>query len=162
MSGVRVIALFGVAAAIACGSDSPADPTTASLLGDYSLTTVNGGPLPFAIAYTDTVQGGAVVLSTISLLSERFSLSADRTFRVFGTARLTVAGGGFDTTLVLPDSAVGRWSVSGNALTITIDGDVTMATIGGHVITRTVQDTIRNDAGHIQKVQQEIYVFAKP
>jgi hypothetical protein len=97
-----------LAAAAACGGDSPSAPATAKTPdGSYNLSTVNGKALPVAIFadtnYTYEVTSGTLVLTT------------DGKFSVVSTYRQTIPGN--ISTFV--DSTGGTWLLSGTSVTFT-------------------------------------------
>jgi hypothetical protein len=75
------IFLAGIAVALACSqSTSPLE-----LAGTYSLTSVNGSPLPFLLPSTGATQ--------VELLSDSYSLTPGGTYSEAGYKRFTTGGG---------------------------------------------------------------------
>jgi lipocalin-like protein len=115
----RLIPLV-LAIAVACGSDSPTQPTNASIAGTWSLTSVNGAGLPFVVSQTagDKVElvGDVVTATATGTYTERF------------TFRETLNG--VVTTTDQPDN--GTYTINGNAITLhsSTNGSITGALNG--------------------------------
>ena len=99
----KLIALVALMAAAACGSDSPTNPNNASIAGTYSLTAVNGGPLPF------TLQSGT---TTVVLLTDVITVADGGTWSETGTFRVTQNGG--TSTQTFADG--GSWTRAGSSV----------------------------------------------
>lgn len=93
-------------AALACGggSDTTAPPAVDGAVGVYTLSTINGQPMPVIVQQSGNdkveITGGAV------------TLKADRTFSDVTNARLTVAG----SVTSESDSASGTWTRQTNTV----------------------------------------------
>lgn len=115
----RLIPLI-LAIAVACGSDSPTQPTNASIAGTWSLTSVNGSGLPFVMSQTanDKVElvGDVVTATPTGTYTEVFSF------------RETLNG--VVTTTSEPDN--GTYTINGNAITLnsSTNGSITGALSG--------------------------------
>ena len=117
-------------AAAACGSDSPAAPTSTNVVGGWNLRTVNGTGLPYTVNQTAT--------SKHELTALTFTATGDGKFTESDSYRDT--NNGVVTLSSSNDS--GTWTINGNAITFTFasDGLSDTATISGDVMTI-------NDAG---------------
>jgi hypothetical protein len=110
----------------ACGSDSSTEPS--SIVGTWTLQTINGSPLPFVVA-----QSGS---DKEEVLSEVVTLSAGGTFTESSTLRLTVSG--TVTTQSFPET--GTYTVSGSTLTLrSSDGSTGTATWSGNTLTGSAE-----------------------
>ncbi len=118
--GIRRVALLGmVVLGVACGSDtstpptSPTTPTTpttpATAAGSYSISTVNGGALPVALAvdtsglYKYEITGGTI------------ALTSDGKYSVVTNYRQTIPG----SVELFVDSTGGAWTQTGTAISFT-------------------------------------------
>ena len=102
----RILPSLAVLLVVACGGGSdPASPDD-SVVGTYTLRTVNGATLP---AVVGTEQG-----VTVSVTAGGLTLRADRTFSATTTAR--GVGAGTDATVTA--TGAGTYTVSGNAVTL--------------------------------------------
>ena len=103
---------FVVMAVAACGSDTSTGPgstgTTATPVGSYSLTTVNGKPLP-ATMFADTEFTEVVTKASLAL-------AADGKYQAIVTTNETVAG----YLSVYVDTSGGTWKQAGTTSTITL------------------------------------------
>ena len=126
----RAFVRLAIAAALslpfaACGGDGGTG-LQSELSGTYTLRTVNGQPLPF-VAYQDATD-------KIELLGDEFQFSAD-SFTESVDVRYTERG--VVTTDTFEDS--GRYTLDGNALTVTYDSDGSSLTgaVNGNTFTLT-------------------------
>lgn len=95
-----------------------------SIVGSYTLQTVNGGALPYILS-----QSGA---NKTEILSGAFTLNADHTFSDQGTVRITQSGVATTTA----GSASGTYVQNNTAITLTYsDNSVDMASINGKTMT---------------------------
>jgi hypothetical protein len=116
----RTFASFAVALVVACGgSDDPSSPGD-SAVGTYTLRTIGGNALPVVIG----TQNGV----TVSVTAGTMVLRADRTFAVASTAR--GVGAGTDNTQTF--TSVGTYTVSGGTLTLTLGGSESGRVTGSH------------------------------
>lgn len=99
----KLIALVALMATAACGSDSPTNPNNASIAGTYSLTQINGNPLPF------TLQSGT---TTVVVLSDVMTVADGGTWSENGTYRVTQNGS--TSTQTLADG--GTWTRAGSGV----------------------------------------------
>jgi hypothetical protein len=74
------IVLAGMAFALACSEST----STLELTGTYSLTSVNGSPLPFLLPSTGATQ--------VELLSDSYTLTPSGTYSEAGYKRFTTSG----------------------------------------------------------------------
>jgi hypothetical protein len=106
----HIARMLAVALLIACGGGSdPAGPGE-TVVGEYTLRTINGTALPVVIGREQGV--------TVSALSGTMSLRADRTFSASVTARGVSAGSDVTSTF----TSVGTYTVNGSALTLLATG----------------------------------------
>jgi hypothetical protein len=113
----RTLRSFGaglaLAVAAACGGDSSTGPE--SIAGSYSLQTVNGKGLPYALL--DTVeQGVAFKIEVVSPTTLTLGASAD--FRLVLTTRTSFGG----ITEIQSDTISGTYARAGTALTLASPG----------------------------------------
>lgn len=119
----RLIPLI-LAIAVACGSDSPTQPTNASVAGTWTLTSVNGAPLPLVLSQAgadkDELTGDVVTATPTGTYTEVF------------TYRTTTSG------VVSTDSETdnGTYTISGNSITLssTVKGSFS-GTLNGNTFT---------------------------
>jgi hypothetical protein len=105
-----------------CGSDSPTAPTQASMAGTWSLSTVNGSPLPFVFQADPKIE----------LLSDVLTVVSDGSFSEILQARYTQ--GTTVTTQTYNDG--GTFSLNGTAATFRFnDGSTGTATVSGTTMT---------------------------
>ena len=111
----------------ACGSDASTEP--ASVVGTWSLQTVNGSPLPFVAA-----QSGS---DKAEIMGDTIKISAAGSFIESTTIRTTLSG--VATIQTLADT--GTYKVSGSTLTLssTADGSSGTGTWSGNTITATIE-----------------------
>jgi hypothetical protein len=105
-----VLSLALVIAAAACGSDGGTAPA-ASVSGAWSLTTVNGAPLPFTVRSANP---------KVEVVSDQITWLPDGTFAETGTARFTDTTG-VATTSPYTDS--GAWTLNGATITVRYASD---------------------------------------
>ena len=112
-------------AAAACGSDSPAAPTLASVAGTWNLQTVNGVSLPLVLSQTSTEKHELTALT--------FDATSTGTFTETDSYRDTVNG--VVSTSSTGDS--GTYTINGSSITFTFDSDglSDTGTISGNTLT---------------------------
>jgi hypothetical protein len=122
---IRLLSAVLLAGLIACGGDSPTEPTQASLAGTWSLTTINGSPLPYTIALVGT--------DKVEVVSDVLNVSSNGTFTQLTSVRTT--SNGQATTDNESDS--GTYTISGTAVTFHFqsDGSTGTATWSGNTMT---------------------------
>lgn len=137
MRGVQIVAAVTLLAVGACSpSDAPAPlPTEESIVGDYQLTLVNGGHLPFPVA-GDTAK-------ILSITDGKLVINNDHTFLDILSTRLTYFSGTplpsthSDTasgTFVLVGSLIIRTQTAGID-TVAVTGNLMHANNGGLLMT---------------------------
>jgi hypothetical protein len=99
----KLIALLAFAAAAGCGSDGVTDATTGSMAGTFSVTSVNGNPIPF------TFQSGNAVYT---ITSDVLTVADAGTWSETYAYTVTVNG----TTTNQGGSDAGTWVRSGTAV----------------------------------------------
>ena len=121
--------LLGLLLAVACGgSDSTTAPVVVSALGTWSLSTVNGSPLPYVVAQSGTnkaeVIGGSLTVSASS-------------YAVTLTGRNTVNG----VASTSSGSDAGTYSTNGTAITLrsNSDGSTITGSFAANALTLTEQ-----------------------
>jgi hypothetical protein len=118
-----------VAAAAACGGESPAGPgsSDSSPAGTYTISTVNAKPLPFTM-FSDTNY-------LYEVTSGSFSLTTDGRYTRAMSFRQTIPG---DVSLFV-DSTGGSWVLNGATVTFTdgVDATVDSAAYSGGKLTFT-------------------------
>ena len=122
----RLIPLVALSVAVACGSDSTTQPTTASLAGTWTLQSVNGNPLPFTLQTSGT--------DRLDLLSDVVTASANGTYTEVLQFRPTING----QSTTQSQSDAGTFTVNGTAVTLSSNqaGNITGA-LTGHTLTLT-------------------------
>ena len=123
----RLLAVALVLAA-ACGGDSTTAPTVQQqITGTWSLSTVNGSPVPFTVAQTGT--------NKVELVSDVFVIASTGSFTQTTTVRTTVNG--VVTTQSAADA--GSYTVNGTAITLHFNSDASTATasFSGNTFTTT-------------------------
>ena len=115
----RLIPLI-LAIAVACGRDSPTQPTNASIAGTWALTSVNATPLPFVVSQTGT--------DKVELVGDVVTATATGSYTKMFTFRETLNG--VVTTTSEPDN--GTDTINGNAITLksSTNGSITGALSG--------------------------------
>ena len=115
----RLIPLI-LAVAVACGSDSPTQPTTASIAGTWTLTSVNGTGLPFVTSQTAN--------DKVELVGDVVTATATGTYTEVFSFRETLNG--VVTTRNEPDN--GTYTLNGTAITLnsSTQGSITGALSG--------------------------------
>jgi hypothetical protein len=94
----------------ACGDGTGPGLGLGTQTGTYTLRTVNGNTLPF------TIEDGAGV--TVVIVSDAFTLQEGGRFSETFTLRVTENG----TTTTESGTNAGAWTLTGTAVTLTIDG----------------------------------------
>jgi hypothetical protein len=122
----RIFSLPAVAlilAATACG-DGPTDPSVESVVGIYSLVTINGTAVPLTLVTEPDYR--------LEVLSGFFDLRADGTFTLSLRFRETVDG----TATTSDYAESGTYTLSGSVLTFTTTEGLTgQATVSGNTLT---------------------------
>jgi len=120
-----------VALALACGGDNVNGPTTESVAGNYSLTMVNGSPLPFVVAEVRDdkleVTAGSLSINADNSYALTFGLRETQGATVT-TETVTEAGTYHRSSNTLsfhPNDDSGDWSAS-----YASGGTITMGTGG--------------------------------
>ena len=109
----------------ACGSDSPTQPTPASVVGTWNLKTVNGSALPYLVPQDD--------FDALELLGDVLTVDANGTFRQLSQIRVTQdAEASMES---VPDS--GSYALNGTAVTFTYESDASprIASLAGNTLT---------------------------
>ena len=116
---VAVFALF-----TACGGDSSTQPVTASVVGTYQLSTINGSGLPFVLQAANP---------KVEILGDQLVVNAGGTFSQNTSIRVT--NGTAVTTQTLLDA--GTYTLNGTAATFMFnsDGSTGTATVGTNQLT---------------------------
>ena len=114
-------------ALLACGGDGSTSPG-ASIAGAYSLTTVNGAPLPFVVTQAGTYK--------YEITAETYTLAAGGAYTEVLTDRTT--SNGAVTTSTKTDA--GRWSTNGTSITLTSPAlGAVSGTVSGNTLSLTSQ-----------------------
>ena len=111
--------------AIACGSDSPSQPTSASVAGTWSLQTVNGTALPYLITQSGTTK--------VELVSDVVTAVATGSYTEITQIRTTVDGQVMNESF--PDA--GSFTLNGTAVVFqsNSDGSQTTGSVSGNTFT---------------------------
>lgn len=123
MRNITAITLAASLALTACGKDSSGPDTGADIAGTYTLTTVNGSPLPFTTDEDATYKA--------EILASAITLRGDRTFSWSFTGRSTDNG----TPTTDSETFTGTYTVNGSAIRLTDSEGYTDATVADGVIT---------------------------
>ena len=102
----RLLFVLPLAALLACSGDDSTGPG-ASIAGAYSLTTVNGAPLPFVVQQAGTYK--------YEITADTYTLAAGGTWTEVRADRTT--SNGAVTTSTKTDA--GSWSSNGTSITLT-------------------------------------------
>lgn len=119
----RLFAVLALATAVACGESSGTDPGSATIAGTYSLTTVNGKPLPFVYQegnVTATLTADVITLSTTNTWTETYAYTIGGLPQT-GSGEGTVRRTGNSLTLMLGSLQVYHGTIEGNSLSLTDD-----------------------------------------
>jgi hypothetical protein len=108
------MALLAVSVA-ACGADTPSDPTPVTVVGTWTLETVNGTRLPFVLDQRGN--------DKVELLSAALDVMASGTFSSTSTERSTIAGVTQNQSYVDP----GHFTLNGSVATFTFDLDASVS-----------------------------------
>lgn len=103
----------------ACGGDSPA--ASASVVGTFSLETVNGKALPYVLADT-AFQGSVLRVEVVS--PSMMKLKSDMTFQFTVTTKVSATG---VPPMVEASTATGTYSLTGRHLSMTASGSTLQA-----------------------------------
>jgi hypothetical protein len=127
---MRRFAVALLAFSLACGNDSPSDPTNSVavvVVGNWSLESIGGATLPFLID-----QAGA---DKLELMEASVTVTADGAFSASSTERTTI--GGVTESQVYSD--VGHFTLTGSTITFTfdVDGSQVRANIDNDAMTFT-------------------------
>lgn len=109
----------------ACGSDSTTGPHTSSVVGDWTLQSVDGKAPPDTVIHTSTL--------TVEFLDGTLALNADMSYKLFFHSRTTQG----DSVTADSSGSSGTYTQSGNTVTIhnpANNGDV-VATIASSNLT---------------------------
>jgi hypothetical protein len=123
---MRFVSAAVLVLAVACGaSDAGTAPTSSSVVGTWTLQSVNGSALPFVVSQT-----GA---NKLELVSDVVSATASGTFTQSTTIRNTTNGQ--VTTQSVPDA--GSYSLNGTAVTFQFNSDNSVGTgsLNGNTMT---------------------------
>lgn len=125
----KIVVLLAAMSLAACNNDSTSP--NGSVVGSYSLRTVNGSSLPY------TFSNGAV------LVSDQLTLNSDGTY--FDQATFSNAS---------PSTEQGTWSVNNNLITLNDQTDqlTYTASVSGTVLTETF-----NNSGGFSGSVTEVY-----
>ena len=110
---------------VRCGSESPASPGPPSAVGHYQMISVAGQAPPVVVeespatGFKQELMGGSA------------DLRADGTCTAVTTYRYTVSG----STYTSDSRDDGRWTISGNTVTLTFGSDQLSATLAGDLLT---------------------------
>ena len=122
-----MLPLLTLLALLACGGDDPTGPG-ASIAGAYSLTTVNGAPLPFVVQQAGTYK--------YEITADTYTLAAGGTYTEVYTNRTT--SNGAVTTSTKTDAGV--WSTNGPSMTLTSPAlGAVSGTVSGNTLSLTLQ-----------------------
>jgi predicted small lipoprotein YifL len=106
----RLSALLPVFAALVilagCGSDGPPNAGPASVVGTYTLRTINGSPLPYTVVQFDD--------NKVEVMAYALTLEAGGTWTESGTVRVTEGG----TVTTLPSANTGTYTLTGNVISL--------------------------------------------
>jgi hypothetical protein len=119
---------------LACGGDSVTG--AASVVGSYSLRTVNGAALP--VTFTDSING---VLAQYTIIApSTFTLGADKSVRIIQTIRFVF--GSIDE--IQADTSTGTYSLSGQQVTFSQPGSTSFTGTwnGSNMLTLTDADIV--------------------
>ena len=118
----RFLYLLPLVALLACGADGSTNPG-ASIAGAYSLTTVNGAPLPFVVQQAGTYK--------YEITADTYTLAAGGTWTEVRADRTT--SNGAVTTSTKTDAGV--WSRNGTSITLTSTANGTLSgTVSGNTL----------------------------
>ena len=121
---MRRLLLVLAALTVSCGGDSTTQPTATSIVGTWSLQTINGAALPFIIS-----QSGADKLEVISDVA---TVDSHGAYTEVTQLRTTVNGQAKAEAF----TDVGTYTVSGNAVTLkSSDGSSVTASLSGNTFT---------------------------
>ena len=109
----RIVALLTLTVLAACGGDSTA--ASASVVGTWNLSTVNGAPLPFVTQAANP---------KVEILSDQYVISTNGTFTETTNVRFTQGTSVTSST----GSDAGTYTVNGSSVSLRINGDVTAVT----------------------------------
>jgi hypothetical protein len=122
----RLLAVLSFAVVACGGSDSPTGPTAVSVVGAFSLKTINGASLPAVLAQTTS--------GKVEVLDDLFTLNADHTYSEVGHIRTTLSNGSVTTS---PESDVGTYTSANGAvqLTSTVGNGTASGSVNGNTLT---------------------------
>jgi hypothetical protein len=120
----RFVGLLALATALGCGGDSATNASD-TVSGTYTLRTVNGAPLPFAILQIDSLK--------VEIISDAFTLTDNRTWTRVGANRTT--DGSQVTNGAIADS--GTYVLNGTKITVISSNGSTDGTVAGGKLTLT-------------------------
>jgi hypothetical protein len=121
--------ILAILSAAGCGGDSTS-PATQSIVGSWTLQSVNGSPLPFIVQQTGT--------DKLELLSDVIVISGTGSFTQTTSVRTTTNG--VPTTQPVADA--GSYTLNGSAITLHFnsDGFTGTASWSGNTITTTTAE----------------------
>jgi hypothetical protein len=119
----RIVALMVLSVLAACGGDSSTS-ASASVVGTWNLTSVNGAALPFIASAANP---------KVEVLSDQYVITSSGTFTETTTLRVTQ--GTAVTTQTSPES--GTYTTSGTAVNLKYasDGSTETGTFSGNTLT---------------------------
>ena len=122
---MRRFLLLSVVFAVACGSDSTTQPTTASIAGTWNLQSINGSNMPFILSQT-----GA---NKVEVVSDAVTAVSTGSFTEITTLRSTINGQ--VTTQSVPDA--GSYTLNGTAVFFIFnsDGSTGTGSLSGNTLT---------------------------
>ena len=118
------IALLAVSVA-ACGGDAPSEPAPVTVVGKWSLETVNGARLPFVLDQRGN--------DKVELISASLDVMSSGAFSATSNERSTIAGVVKDQSYIDP----GRFTLAGAVATFVfdLDGGISRGTIVADAMT---------------------------
>jgi len=123
-----VLSALGAPGLAACGGDGGTGPTSASIAGTYVLRTINGADLPYTLV--------DLVVFKVELIAGSLVLAQGGTYTAQTTTRFIEEGVVVSTET---DEESGKYTVSGQTITLTEDSDgrLLTGTVSGNTITVT-------------------------
>ncbi len=116
--------------ATACGSDIATEPVVTSVAGTFTLTTVDGKPLPYLYSASDP---------KLELISKQYVISASGTFTTSLTVRATELDGTVSTNTA---SDSGTETLANNIVTFVYKSDGSVVTARVSLTTLTIAGTV--------------------
>jgi hypothetical protein len=134
-----VVAAAAFATLAACGGDSSTGPN--SIVGSFTLSTVNGKPLP--VTLVDSINGQPVFTIVIKSPSS-LTINSGGTFAFTLTATATEPG---MAPITATQTVNGTYTLTGSTVVLTANGDTITGTWSGDTITL-------NDSGDVLVFQR--------